>query len=315
VQNNHALSAPTEDEIVMSGFNGQRKSRAPLIFHEFRWLQFLLKSAAGICLLLGLLPWTACNSSNNATEQGRTEISVRNVTRDSVTYSVIRVGGDGKPEQKTLPPGAIHRYPSNVQLDVGFPSEGKTVTYRLNPGRPYTFRYNERDQLDLYDGSHGRADVTDLAPFVPTPMPVVEGMLMLAKVEAGDVIYDLGCGDGRIVITAAKKFGARGVGVELDPQLIEKCREGARREGVEKLAQFRMEDATRTDITDATVVALYLLPESNELLRGRLEQLLKPGTRIVTHNYPIPGWESRQANMVIVKAEDGETHSVYLYRR
>jgi 2-polyprenyl-3-methyl-5-hydroxy-6-metoxy-1,4-benzoquinol methylase len=302
----------------MSGLFSQRITRIPLIVRFIRlisWRQHISESTALMCLLVAVLISLGCGHSSPEAEQDRKEISVRNVTRDSVTYSVTRVGGDGKPEQKTLPPGAIHRYPSDVQLDVGFPSEGKTVTYRLNPGRPYTFRYNEHDQLDLYDGSHGRADVADLAPFVPTPMPVVEGMLMLAKVAAGDVIYDLGCGDGRIVITAAKKFGARGVGVELDPQLIEKCREGARREGVEKLAQFRMEDATRTDISDATVVALYLLPESNELLRGRLEQLLKPGTRIVTHNYPIPGWESRQANMVIVKAEDGETHSVYLYRR
>jgi SAM-dependent methyltransferase len=232
-----------------------------------------------------------------------------------VTYSIVPVETGGDPQQKTLAPGAIDRYPSDVSLDVSFPSEGKTVTYRLISGRPYAFRYNERDQLDLYDGSHGRTDVPDLAPFVPTPMPVVDGMLMLAKVDAGDVIYDLGCGDGRIVIAAAKQYGARGVGIELDAQLIEQCRAGARKEGVEKLVSFRMEDATRTDISNATIVTMYLLPESNELLRDRLEKLLKPGARVVTHNYPIPGWESRQVQMVIVKAEDGENHSVYLYRR
>ena len=278
-------------------------------------MKYLFKTTvAGSCLLLGLLLSAACGSSRHAARPAADEISVRNVTRDPVTYSIVPVETGGEPQQKTLAPDAIHRYPSDVPLDVSFPSNGKTVTYRLNPKRPYAFRYNERDQLDLYDGSHGRTDVPDLAPFVPTPMPVVEGMLMLAKVDTGDVIYDLGCGDGRIVITAANKYGARGVGIELDPQLIEQCRANARKEGVEKLVSFRMEDATRTDISNATIVTLYLLPESNELLRGRLEKLLKPGARVVTHNYPIPGWESRQVQMVIVKAEDGENHSVYLYR-
>lgn len=278
-------------------------------------MKYLFKTTvAGSCLLLGLLLSAACGSSRHAARPAADEISVRNVTRDPVTYSIVPVETGGEPQQKTLAPDAIHRYPSDVPLDVSFPSNGKTVTYRLNPKRPYAFRYNERDQLDLYDGSHGRTDVPDLAPFVPTPMPVVEGMLMLAKVDTGDVIYDLGCGDGRIVITAANKYGARGVGIELDSQLIEQCRANARKEGVEKLVSFRMEDATRTDISNATIVTLYLLPESNELLRGRLEKLLKPGVRVVTHNYPIPGWESRQVQMVIVKAEDGENHSVYLYR-
>jgi protein-L-isoaspartate O-methyltransferase len=129
------------------------------------------------------------------------------------------------------------------------------------------------------------------APFVPTPPDVVDRMLALAEVGPSDVVYDLGCGDGRIVIAAAKTRGARGVGIDIEPQRIEEARRNARSAGVEHLVMFRVEDALTTDVSEATVVALYLVASLNARLRPRLMSQLRPGARIVSHNFPIGDWE------------------------
>lgn len=135
------------------------------------------------------------------------------------------------------------------------------------------------------------AQTPRLAPFVPTPVDVVERMLVLANVGPDDVVYDLGCGDGRIVIMAAARFGARGVGVDIDPVLVDRARELARDAGVEARVQFRVQDALEVDVSDATVVTLYLLSASNLKLRPRLTSQLRPGTRIVSHNFSMGDWE------------------------
>jgi protein-L-isoaspartate O-methyltransferase len=130
-----------------------------------------------------------------------------------------------------------------------------------------------------------------LAPYSPTPPEVVERMLKLAGVGPRDVVYDLGSGDGRIVITAARAFGARGVGIDIDPKLIAKAQDGAKKAGVESLVTFRLQDAMTVDLSEATVVTLYLLAASNVRLRPILMKTLRPGSRIVAHNYPIGDWE------------------------
>jgi ubiquinone/menaquinone biosynthesis C-methylase UbiE len=122
-------------------------------------------------------------------------------------------------------------------------------------------------------------------PYVPTKQEVVEEMLRMADVKPGDVVYDLGCGDGRIVITAVQKFGARGVGVDIDPRRIAEANENARRAGVENQVTFRIGDLFETDIREATVVTLYLLPEVNLRLKPKLQRDLKPGTRVVSHDF------------------------------
>ncbi len=129
-----------------------------------------------------------------------------------------------------------------------------------------------------------------LAPYVPTPQEVVERMLDLAGVSKNDVVYDLGCGDGRIVITAAKKYGARGVGVDLDPERIAESRANADRAGVAKLVEFRLQDAMTVDVSPATVVTLYLLTASNLKLKPILTRQLKPGARIVSHAFSMGDW-------------------------
>ncbi len=130
-----------------------------------------------------------------------------------------------------------------------------------------------------------------LAPFVPTPLDVVERMLTLAKVGPGDVVYDLGCGDGRIVIAAAQKFGARGVGVDIDANLINQAEANARAAGVEPRVRFLLQDALTVDVTDATVVTLYLLSASTVQLRPILTKQLRKGARIVSHSFAIGDWE------------------------
>jgi cyclopropane fatty-acyl-phospholipid synthase-like methyltransferase len=122
-------------------------------------------------------------------------------------------------------------------------------------------------------------------PYVPTKQEVVEEMLRMAGVKPGDVVYDLGCGDGRIVVTAAQKFGARGVGVDIDPRRIAEANENARRAGVESQVSFRIGDLFDADIREATVVTLYLLPDVNLRLKPKLRRDLKPGTRVVSHDF------------------------------
>jgi tRNA G37 N-methylase Trm5 len=127
--------------------------------------------------------------------------------------------------------------------------------------------------------------------YVPTPYEVVDAMLKLAGVKKGDVLYDLGSGDGRIPVTAAKKFGIRAVGIDIDPQRIEEAKENAKKNGVAKLVEFRNEDLFKTRFGEATVVTLYLLPDLNVKLRPRLLAELKPGTRVVSHQFDMGTWK------------------------
>ena len=155
-------------------------------------------------------------------------------------------------------------------------------------------------------------DNPSLAPFVPTPYEVVNRMLTLAEVTQDDVVYDLGCGDGRIVIEAAQRFGARGVGIDIDPQRIAEANANAERAGVQHLVQFIEQDALTVDVSEATVVTLYLLSSSNMKLRPLLTQQLPVGARIVSHAFSMGDWEPE----VLDKFEDeqGNTRSLYLWR-
>jgi SAM-dependent methyltransferase len=121
--------------------------------------------------------------------------------------------------------------------------------------------------------------------YVPTPHEIVNRMLDVAGVRTGDVVYDLGCGDGRMVIAAAKKFATRGVGVDLDPKRIREARANAKKAGVEHLVTFEVGDMFKTDIREATVVMLYLLPELNRRLKPKFLAELRPGARVVSHDF------------------------------
>jgi len=150
-----------------------------------------------------------------------------------------------------------------------------------------------------------------LAPFVPTPEDVVDRMLALAGVTANDIVYDLGCGDGRIVITAAQRFGARGVGVDIDPQRIAESKENAERAGVSHLVTFIQQDALEVDLSDATVVTLYLLSSSNMKLRPMLTTQLESGARIVSHAFAMGDWKADQVELFTDAR--GNTRKLYLW--
>lgn len=139
-------------------------------------------------------------------------------------------------------------------------------------------------------GASGLAQVLPEVPYVPTPQIVVDEMLRMADVTANDLVIDLGSGDGRIPITAAKKFGARAIGVELDEHLYFQSEESARQAGVEDRVKFLNQDLFKTDIGRATVITMYLLPSVNRRLRPRLLDL-RPGTRIVSHDFDLDDWK------------------------
>jgi len=157
-----------------------------------------------------------------------------------------------------------------------------------------------------------RPDTVSLAPYVPTPQEVVDRMLQLAGVKKGDVVYDLGCGDGRIPITAAKVYGARGVGVDIDPKRIAEANANAEQAGVTRLVLFKLQDAMITDVSEATVVTLYLLSASNLKLRPILTRQLKPGARIVSHAFSMGDWEPDKVDTFTDTANT--TRTLYLWK-
>src|SRR5204863_1857243 len=156
-------------------------------------------------------------------------------------------------------------------------------------GAAVVFSQQKSDSSKKIDQPKRTPDVI----FVPTPQDAVEKMLELAEVRKGDVVYDLGCGDGRIVVTAAKKFGARGVGIDIDPQRIAESKENVRTNGVEKLVTIKNADIFQEDFSDANVVTLYLLPSLNVKLIPQLEKL-KPGSRIVSYQFNMNGVKPKE---------------------
>ena len=151
-------------------------------------------------------------------------------------------------------------------------------------------------------------------PYVPTTETAVQAMLKLGDVKKSDVVYDLGCGDGRIVIAAAKSFGARGVGIDINPVRIGEAKENAKKAGVEKLVRFEENDLFDAKIGEATVVTLFLLPNINLKLRPKLLQDLKPGTRVVSNTFDMGDWKPEKE--FIVPDTDVDTylsHRLYLW--
>lgn len=153
------------------------------------------------------------------------------------------------------------------------------------------------------DAEPGRLDV----PYVPTPENIVAEMIKMAGINRDDIVYDLGCGDGRIIIMACRKTGARGVGVDIDPERIRESRANARIAGVEGKVTFIQQDLFKIDFSEATVLALYLLPELNEKLRPLILTEMRPGTRVISHNYGMGDWEPDKARHM------DASHSIYLW--
>jgi len=156
----------------------------------------------------------------------------------------------------------------------------------------------------VFLGSAGQQKGSPEVPYVPTPDEVVREMLKMADVNANDVLYDLGCGDGRIVITAAKEIGCRGVGIDIDPDRIEESKENAKKAGVEDKVEFYLMDLFDADLSQATVVTLYLLSKVNLRLRPKLFKELKPGARVVSHDFSMGKWQADNSAVVEDKLLD-----------
>ena len=148
------------------------------------------------------------------------------------------------------------------------------------------------------------------APYVSTPQSVVKAMLRLAQVRQSDMVYDLGCGDGRIVIAAARDFGARGVGIDIDPRRIEEANAAARSAGVSQRVRFAVQDLFTTDFSEATVMALYLYPELNAKLLPKLRAELRPGARVVSHRFRIGDWPPERMETVW---SDTLAHEIFVW--
>lgn len=209
-----------------------------------------------------------------------------------------------------------------LAVGIGFPSSADAASPQTSQKKPpkiytnddYPFnRPTSRSSPSGESGSSGSAPSQGerLAPFVPSPMPVVEKMLELAEVISGDVVYDLGSGDGRIVILAAEKYGARSVGIELDRSLAQESAAKVKELKLDGRVTIVEGDILQTDLKPATVVTLYLLVSANERLRPILERDLKAGTRVVAHDMRMPGWTALREEALAV---GNATHFIYLYR-
>jgi precorrin-6B methylase 2 len=150
-----------------------------------------------------------------------------------------------------------------------------------------------------------------IVPYVPTPQEVVERMLELANVKKGDVVYDLGSGDGRIVVTAAKKYGVKAIGFEIDPERIKESHENIKKAGVEKLVEIRQQDIRSVDLSQASVLTMYLLPEVNLMIRPNIWKQMKPGSRVVSHDFDMGDWKALKTEHI--KDPSGWDHTLYLW--
>ena len=150
-----------------------------------------------------------------------------------------------------------------------------------------------------------------IVPYVPTPQEVVDRMLDLARVKNGDVVYDLGSGDGRIVVTAAKKYGVKAIGFEIDPQRIKESHENIKKAGVGNLVEIRQQDIRTVDLSPASVLTMYLLPEVNLMIRPNIWKQMKPGSRVVSHDFDMGDWKPLKTEHI----KDGSSwdHTLYLW--
>jgi ubiquinone/menaquinone biosynthesis C-methylase UbiE len=164
--------------------------------------------------------------------------------------------------------------------------------------------------LFVYPSAGQQFSPDSLAPYVPSPQAVVDKMLASARVKPGEVVYDLGCGDGRVVITAAQKFKARAVGVELSGDLYRSTLARVHALGLEDKVRIVQANALRMNLSPADVVTLYLLTSSNERLKPNLEKYLRPGARVVSHDFEFRGWKPTET---VKMQADGHTHTIYVY--
>ncbi len=200
----------------------------------------------------------------------------------------------------------IYNHPGLVIFDTPYYSSNMVIT-EMAPG----VMREERRVTDGPATESRTRSYGQLAPFDPTPQEVVDRMLRLAAVKPGDLVYDLGAGDGRVVIAAAKKFAVKAVGFEIDPGLVKLARENVRKQGVEHLVEIRQQDFLTADLSSPSVVTLYLSYDGNMAVRPRLLSQLKTGTRVVSYTFDMAEWQPKVAENYRDGA--GNSHMIYLW--
>ncbi|HKY07439.1 MAG TPA: class I SAM-dependent methyltransferase [Candidatus Binatia bacterium] len=181
--------------------------------------------------------------------------------------------------------------------------------------RAYGFPFVETDKgrrSAAFLATRGEEESPYIAPYVPTPQEVVNRMLEIAEVRPGDVVYDLGSGDGRIVITAAARYGVKAVGFEISPNLVKRSRDNVKEAGLEHLVDIREEDIRTVDLSPASVVTLYLYPSANLRLRSMIMDQLKPGSRVVSHQFTMGNWKADRVEQITDST--GISRTLYLWR-
>ena len=176
----------------------------------------------------------------------------------------------------------------------------------------FAFQQQVRSFEPALPAAAGEEESPYIAPYVPTPQEVVDRMLELAQITPSDVVYDLGSGDGRIVITAAAKYGAKAVGFEIGADLVKRSRANIKEAGVEHLVEIREEDIRNADLSPASVVTLYLYPGANLRLRSMIQEQLKPGARVVSHQFTMGTWKPERVEQITDSA--GILRTLYLWR-
>jgi len=230
---------------------------------------------------------------------------------------LVRHGGLIIAHNTTNARGSMQDYINAVTNDPGLDTifinqarQGMGITLKKRPVRMYGVQEHPNPVIEEPNEEVKQFREPDIH-YVPTPQDVVDQMLHLARVSEDDLLYDLGCGDGRIVVTAAKKYGCKAVGYDIDPQRVKESRENVKRNNVEDLVTIVHDDIFTLDLSDADVVTLYLLPSLNDELLPQLEKL-KPGSRIVSHDFDITG-VTPELVAALTSEEDGDEHLIYLW--
>jgi precorrin-6B methylase 2 len=208
----------------------------------------------------------------------------------------------------------LHRFPQVVIIEVPqfigstFVTAPFVTTVPFVPNGAWT----GPSMVEIPRDDIGARGVDRLAPFDPTPQEVVERMLALAGIQKGDVVYDLGAGDGRVVITAAKQYGVKAVGYEVDAGLAKLARENVRKQGIEKSVEIREQDLMSADLSPATVVTLYLSQDGNLAVRSKLFRELRPEARVVSYTFDMGDWQPK----IVESYRDagGDRHMLYLWQ-
>jgi len=245
-------------------------------------------------------------------------ITLKNTLTEPVLFLYKPLHEGTIPTRSWLQPGATRGFKGNVHIEIKLLSEELSLRYWLFPGERYVVKdvgLKGHKDLRIFKMVRGDPSAVDLAPHVPTPEAVIDRVLELSGVSADSVLFDLGCGDGCVLIRAAEKFGARCVGVDINPRLIRLARKSAAAVGVSSRVTFLHQDIFDTDISSATIVYLYLYPDSLKLLRPYLENNLKIGTTVVSFGYHFPGWEEKRLARIEIEGEFLIPKILHIYRR